>query len=103
MEMMGMEKEQYDPIGDNFRQGRHVFHILPELYEDDSGYQAVAAVEGLQGFYQTRLYCGHDYEMAVWYAAQKNLSMGIDAKTATEIIQNAFANTPLQSWNKLPI
>lgn len=98
-----MRKDQLEPIGDYIRQGRHVFHILPELYDDDTGYQAVAAVEGLQGLYQTRLYCGHDYEMAVWYATQKNLFMGIGVKTAAKIIHGAFVGTFLQARNRLPI
>ena len=98
-------KEERDKMrfDDYVRSGRYAFHILPELYDPDKGYLAVTAVEGLSGFYQSNLFCGHDYEMAVWYANQKNLSMGIDTKTATKIINAAFALTPLQNWNHLPI
>lgn len=88
---------------DYIRGGRHVLYILPELYTIQKGYQAVTAVEGLSGFYGTNLFCGHDYEMAVWYIKQKNLKLGIDAKVATEIINGAFAFTPLQPWNVLPM
>jgi hypothetical protein len=96
----GRLMESYE---DYVRSGRFAFHILPELYRPDKGYQAVTAVEGLTGFYQSNLFCGHDYEIARWYAQRKNEEMGINAKTATEIINGAFAMTPLQPWNRLPI
>ena len=97
------EKRDKMPFDDYVRSGRYVFHILPELYDPDKGYLAVTAVEGLAGFYQSNLFCGHDYEMAVWYAQQKNNDLGIDAKTATTIINKAFEHTSLEPWNNLPI
>lgn len=88
---------------DYLRRGRFVFAILPELYRPETGYMAVTVAEGFLGFYQSKLFCGHDYEMALWYAQHKNEEMGISAKVATKMINDAFALTPLQPWNALPL
>lgn len=85
------------------RSGRHAFFIIPELYTEEKGYVAVTVVEGLDWFYPSNLYCGHDYEMAVWYANQKNLSLGIDANTATMIIRAATTERMGGVWNTRPI
>lgn len=80
--------------------GRHVFFILPERFDPEHGYIAVTAVEGFAGIYASALYCGHDYETAIWYANQKNLFLGIDPETAAMIITNA---TQYHGINKRPI
>ena len=95
-----MRKKDQVFIPDCIRRGRHALWIMPEEFDPQHGYVAIAAVEGIPGVYRTKLYCGFDYEMAVWYTDRKNLSMGIDTKVASAIIISAMGNWPL---NDLPI
>lgn len=85
------------------RVGRFAFVVLPEFYTKEKGYFALTAMEGAQGLYTSKLFCGHDYEMAVWYANQKNKSLGIDPETASRIIEAACLPITGAPQNDRPI
>jgi len=57
-------------------QAECLFVILPELYNPDRGYELSTVWPGLPGTYGTGFYCGHDLDLAIEWANEKNIERG---------------------------
>jgi hypothetical protein len=67
-----------------------LFYVLPEIYDPDKGYPLVTVWPGVYGVRDTDFYCGHDFDLALEYCNELNISNGYEQSFSLAVLNAAI-------------
>lgn len=76
-----------------------LFIILPEFYDKNHGYELFIAWPGIEGFFGTKYYCGHDLDLAIEWANELNFERGHTPEFTATIMENFSGLSSIRFYN----